>query len=113
MATEVKKTFKVNQLTQNELILYHKADLAKGVFLNGTFALAFYQFDYQSIASIHMKPNSKQEAIDVIPVTKITMDMEGFKRLQKEINELGRIIDEKAKSGVIKQNEGIVLNEEK
>jgi hypothetical protein len=81
----------------NDGIPYAKADIVAACKLGQSFAVSFYQFDYQSVISTHLaleaipdRPKDAKPLIPTkpIPIAKIVLDEEGFKRLLTEVNRI-------------------------
>lgn len=77
---------------------YTKSDFAVGCKLGEAYAFSFYQFDYQSIvnsattmaATSGVSVTPLRVTTKPIPVAKVVMDQEGFRKLLSEVNKIAR-----------------------
>jgi len=77
----------------NDQIKYEKADICKAGRLGASYAISFYQIDYQALAnSLSGSSSLKPENSKLIPVAKIVLDQEAFLRLRTEINTLHDLV---------------------
>jgi hypothetical protein len=83
------KLFEFKKLGDKDGIPYTKVDMAKVCRLNKTFAISFYQVDYQALANFLMHISSvTEDQIKEIPVSKVAMDLETFENLLNQMNEI-------------------------
>lgn len=80
---------------------YVKADIVLACHLGDSFALSFYQIDYQSVITQKQaidRSGVESAALPSVPmaVAKVVLDREGFARLYSEVAALA------AKTGVVK-----------
>lgn len=92
------KNLQFKDLGKNDKVPYTKVDISKSSAISGNFALSFYQFDYNGIAtSLSMGKQELDHSHYLIPVAKVVMDNQSFKQLYNEMKMLLETIDKRLK----------------
>jgi hypothetical protein len=82
----------------NDQLPYAKADLVKASRVSDSYALSFYQLDYQALASSIVAGSAlKPEQVKPIPVAKVVMNQGGFDSLLNELKQLQIAIEAQEK----------------
>ncbi len=91
MSNDLQKTLSIQIATlgNGDDLPYQKADITKACRVSESFAISFYQLDYQAIANAFTNAGSTQlSASHLLPITKIVMDKSAFYKLKAEIDEI-------------------------
>lgn len=87
MPEEQQVEIKMKDVGSNDQLQYAKADIAKACRIGNSYAVSFYQLDYNAIANAATNRASVDD-IRPIPVAKIVMDEGGFKQFLNELTSL-------------------------
>lgn len=81
------------KLVNDSTVRYQKVDQVRVCRLGNDFAVTFYQLDYQKAVD-QVQPNDANTApreLDVLPLTRVVMDEQGFKILLAQVLSIARL----------------------